>query len=379
MNTIQRVVEERLKNQFRKGKVHVVYGARRVGKTTMLTHFLSAVSSLKVYSGTGDDIQLRDILSSENKTLITSVFKGYDYIFIDEAQRIPNIGWGLKILVDALPDVIILATGSSAFDLSKKVGEPLTGRQMVYQMYPFSVAELEAYSGRMEVYENLKLYLVYGMYPEVVMAENQQEKQDYLLQLRNSYLYKDILELENIKNSSKLNDLLKLIAYQIGHEVSLNELSNQLGIAKQTVERYLDLLEKSFIIFKVSGYSANLRKEITKSSRYYFWDNGVRNAIIQNFNDLSARMDTGMMWENYCVSERMKKQRNHHVLFNNYFWRTYDQQEIDMIEEIGGELYAFEFKWNESKKVNVPAAFRKAYPNAVFETITPKNFLDFVL
>jgi predicted AAA+ superfamily ATPase len=239
--------------------------------------------------------------------------------------------------------------------------------------------ELVEFKGRLHIIQNLSDYLIYGTYPETLNAINYEKKKDYLITLRNSYLFKDILEVENIRNSDKMFDLLKLIAFQIGNEVSLSELSRALGIAKQTVERYLSLLEKSFIIFKVGGFSSNLRKEITKTSRYYFWDNGVRNALINNFNDPSTRMDMGMLWENFCLIERIKKQAYQKLYSNNYFWRTYDKQEVDLIEEREGKLFGFEFKWNSRKKVKPPKAFIETYSNAQFECITPENFLEFVL
>jgi hypothetical protein len=239
--------------------------------------------------------------------------------------------------------------------------------------------ELAEFKGRVHIIQYLSDYLVYGTYPETLNAINYGKKKEYLMTLRNSYLFKDILEVENIRNSDKMFDLLKLIAFQIGNEVSLSELSRALGIAKQTVERYLSLLEKSFIILKVGGFSSNLRKEITKTSRYYFWDNGVRNALINNFNEPSSRMDMGMLWENFCFIERIKKQNYQKLYSNNYFWRTYDRQEIDLIEERDGKLFGFEFKWNSKKKIKPPKAFIETYCNAHFECITPENFLEFAL
>jgi hypothetical protein len=239
--------------------------------------------------------------------------------------------------------------------------------------------ELSEFRGRIHIIQNLTDYLIYGTYPETLNAINYEKKKDYLITLRNSYLFRDILEVDNIRNSEKMADLLKLIAFQIGNEVSLNELSRALGIAKQTVERYLGLLAKSFIIYKVGGYSSNLRKEVTKTSRYYFWDNGVRNALINNFNDPSTRMDMGMLWDNFCFTERLKKQAYQKIYSNNYFWRTYDRQEVDLIEDREGKLFGFEFKWNPKKKAKVPKAFIKSYSNAQFECITPENFLEFVL
>ena len=378
MEWITRSLESQFDSILQKGKVLLIYGARRVGKTSVIEKLLKKRNQ-KIFSGSGDDIDLRNILSSENKSRITTSFKGYEVIFIDEAQRIPDIGWGLKLLVDTNPEISIIASGSSSFELLNKLGEPLTGRQILYRLFPVSMMELSELSGRMHITQNLNDFIIYGTYPETLNAINYEKKKDFLMTLRNSYLFRDILQVDNIRNSEKMADLLKLIAFQIGNEVSLNELAGALGIAKQTVERYLDLLAKSFIIYKVGGYSSNLRKEVTKTSRYYFWDNGVRNALINNFNDASTRMDMGVLWENFCFSERLKKQAYHKIYSNNYFWRTYDRQEIDLIEDRDGKLFGFEFKWNPKKKVKAPKAFVENYTNAHFECITPENFLEFVL
>ena len=376
MEWITRTIENQLNELITKGKVFVLFGARRVGKTSVIEKYIKT-NFTKYFIGTGDDIQLRNILSSENQTLINTSFKGYEIVFIDEAQRISNIGWGLKLLVDSNPEMKIIASGSSSFHLSGKTGEPLTGRQKTFNLFPVAMMEIKSNNGGIHVLQNLNDYLIYGSYPETLQAGNYQEKQEYLVNLRNSYLFKDILELENIKNFDKLVDLLKLIAFQVGNEVSLNELSLSLGMAKQTVERYLDMLEKSFIIIKVRAYSSNLRKEISKSSRYYFWDNGIRNSIINNFNDAGTRMDIGMLWKNFCFIERLKKQTYNKIYSNNYFWRTYDQQEVDLVEEREGQLWGYEFKWNSRKKVKAPPSFIKTYPNAHFMCITPENILEF--
>ncbi len=362
---------------FRKSKVNLFYGPRRVGKTALIQKLLEKIDG-NLFAGEGDDIELRKTLSSENKTLILSAFQNYDCIFIDEAQRIKNIGWGLKILVDNLPETIIIASGSSSFKLSSEVGEPLTGRSITRHLFPISLIELNNQFGGMHLYQNLAQYLIFGMYPETLTASDNQSKIFYLRELRNSYLLKDILEMENIRNADILYDLLKLIAFQIGNEVSLNELGNALSISKHTVRRYLDLLEKAFIIKKLNGYSGNIRKEITKSSRYYFYDNGLRNALINNFNALTDRNDTGQLWENFMVMERIKKQHYHKIFSNNYFWRTYDQKEVDFVEERGGKLYGYEFKWS-SAKTKSRNAWLSAYPKAEFKVIHKDNFFDFVV
>jgi len=361
---------------LKKGKVNLLYGPRRVGKTSLIKQLLKDITK-KVFLGDGDDIQLRKILSSNDKTTILSALQDYDYIFIDEAQRISDIAWGLKILVDNLPETIIIASGSSSFQLSSQVGAPLTGRSITSMLFPVSTIELKQQFGGMHIIQNLENYLVYGMYPEILNTGNSKDKISYLFELRNSYLLKDILELENIRNADKLYDLLRLIAFQIGNEVSLSELGNALELAKQTISRYLDLLEKAFIIKKIGGYSGNLRKEVTKTNRYYFFDNGIRNAIINNFNMVETRNDIGMLWENFMVMERIKKQHYHEIYSNNYFWRTYDQKEVDFVEEREGKLFGYEFKWNV-KNTKIQHEWLSTYNNASFEVIHKEKFLQFI-
>ena len=374
---INRYLEDKiLQDYLKKGIVLVLYGPRRTGKTSLVKKILEQFKG-KVYSGSGDDIRLREILSSEDLNRIIQSFRGYDLIFIDEAQRIPNAGESLKIIVDHLPEAMIIATGSSSFQLSHQLGEPLTGRQTVHTLYPVSVMELEKKEGRMGIIQKLNDLLIFGGYPEVLTAEGYSSRIEYLMELRNSYLLKDILELENLRNAEKINDLLKLLAFQIGQEVSLNELSKALGIAKQTVERYIDLLGKTFIIKKIGGFSRNLRKEITKTARYYFYDNGIRNAVINNFNDLTSRQDQGMLWENFCVSERLKFQGYRRIFSNNYFWRTYEGHEIDWVEDREGKLFGYEFKWREGKSRKSQALWQSAYPGAAYEFVSPENFLAF--
>jgi len=362
---------------LQKGKVLVVYGPRRVGKTTLIENILKDYKG-KYYYGVGEDINLRNILESQNLNLIKNSFTGYDLVVIDEAQTIKNIGIGLKMLVDHLKDITVIASGSSSFDLSNKIGEPLTGRKRTIKLYPMSAIELAENTGRMEIFNRLEEMLIYGTYPEILNAENNKDKQRLLEELRDSYLYKDILELENIRNSSKIYDLLLLLAYQVGKEVSLNELSNSLDLAKQTVERYIDLLEKSFVIKKVRGFSRNLRKEVTKTLRYYFLDNGILNAVINNFNPINLRNDIGSLWENYLFCERLKKQEYHDISADNYFWRTYDRKEIDHVEVINGDIFGYEFKWKKDK-IKAPALWKDTYPDAKFEVVNKENFLEFVL
>jgi len=362
---------------LQKGKVFVVMGPRRVGKTKLIEKLVSQFEG-KVYSGTGDNLDLREILSTQRLKRIKSAFNPYDLIFIDEAQRIPNIGYSIKLLIDSFPEKIIVLTGSSSFKLSGQLGEPLTGRQKQKRLFPISVVELEKQFGGMYLIENLDELLIYGSYPEVLNQNSIVDKTEYLISIRDSYLLKDIFELVEVKFQTKLFELLRLLAFQIGHEVSMNELANNLGIAKQSVERYLSLLENAFVIKRLGGFARNLRNEITKSSRYYFFDNGVRNAIINNFNPVSNRNDMGMLWENFMVLERMKKQEYQRLFSNNYFWRTYDQKEIDFIEERDGKLFAFEFKYGKAK-AKEPGQWRKAYPDSEFMVIRPENFLEFLI
>ena len=371
-----RYYEKRIEDYLTPGKVFVLYGLRRSGKTSLMQRFLSNYSG-KYFMGTGEDMTLAEIFQSQSVQRIKSSFESYDLVIVDEAQHIPDIGLGLKLLVDHLPHLKVIASGSSSFDLSNKLGEPLTGRQRVGILFPVSMLEIKRQFGPMEINQRLEELMIFGAFPETLIAKDQNEKIDYLVTLRDSYLLKDLLILENIRNSSKLNSLLKLVAFQIGHEVSLNELSNALGIAKNTVERYLDLLEKVFIIKKVGGFSRNLRKEVTKTNRYYFWDNGIRNALINNFNHFDSRDDIGMLWENFVFTERLKRNSYKHHHANYYFWRTYDRQEIDLVEEYGGELWGYEFKWGD-KIAKTPKSWLNAYKGAHFKTINRANFLDFV-
>lgn len=376
MNWIPRFYEQNFANLLQKAKVLVIYGPRQVGKTSLINHMLT--NRPNVFKGDGMDTIVNEVLGSQQLGVIQNAFKGYDIIFIDEAQKVKNIGNALKLLVDHNPDIKIIASGSSSFDLSNKIGEPLTGRQRVFFLFPVAILELIEQKGGMEVLSQLENLMIYGSFPEVLTADNNEKRIDYLINLRNAYLFKDILEMENIRNPSKLNELLRLLAFQIGNEVSLNELGNQLEISKQTVERYLDLLEKVFIIKKIQGYSSNLRKEITKTHRYYFWDNGVRNALINNFNPLSLRNDKGMLWENLMYIERLKTQEYLRIHSNNYFWRTYDQKEIDMVEEREGKLFGYEFKW-ETKKQKPPKLWTDTYPTAEYKVIDRHNFIDFLM
>lgn len=374
---LKRYYSSKINSYITPGKVLVIYGPRRVGKTTLVDNFLKNYEG-RVYKSTGENIQLKNILESNDFSKIIPFFKGYDLVVIDEAQKIENIRQGLKIIIDQIPNIKVIATGSSSFDLSNKMGEPLVGRQRILKLFPFSAIELENNFGRLYLHENLENFLIFGTFPEVITATNFEEKIEYLNQIRDSYLFKDIFEFEKIRNSKRIIDLLRLIAFQVGNLVSHQELGNNIGISKNTVERYLDLFEKSFILINIRGYSKNLRKEITKTSKYYFYDNGIRNAIIGNFNFLNSRNDQGQLWENFLFIERLKKQHYLKIYSNNFFWRTWDKKEIDLVEEREGKLFGYEFKFG-IKKVKPPKDWLGSYENASFEVINQENYLDFIL
>jgi len=367
---------QNLENYLEKGKVLLIYGSRQVGKTTLLTEFLEK-TNLKYKLASGDDIRTQEILSSQDFSKILQYVSGYELLAIDEAQRIPNIGLGLKIIVDQKPDISVIATGSSSFELAGQTGEPLTGRKKTLTLFPLSQIELSNIYNDFELIEKLPEYLIFGGYPAVLTKENKEDKIIILNEIVNSYLLKDILELEKVKGSKTLLDLLRLLAFQVGSEVSLSELGRQLAIDSKTVARYLDLLEKSFVLFNLRGYAKNLRKEVTKKSKYYFYDNGIRNAIISNFNDLNLRDDVGRLFENFLVCERLKNQSYNKIFANNYFWRTWDKQEVDWIEEREGKLFGFEFKWTESKSRSLKS-FMDNYGNTETKTVNRENYLEFI-
>lgn len=366
---------QNLDELLKPNKVLVIFGPRQVGKTTLLNEYLSK-TSFKYKLDSGDNIKTQGILGSQDFEQILEYVKGLELYAIDEAQRVPNIGMGLKIIVDQVPGIRVIATGSSSFELSGQIGEPLTGRKRTIILYPLSQIELGKVYNSYELREKLNDFLIYGTYPVVAAAEKE-NKNELLEEISNSYLLKDILELEKVKNSKIVVDLLRLLAFQIGSEVSLTELGGNLGLDYKTIGKYLDLMEKSFILYNLRGYSRNLRKEITKKSKYYFYDNGIRNAIISNFNPLNLRDDVGKLWENFLVIERLKKQEYHQIFANNYFWRTWDKDEIDWIEEREGKLFGSEFKYSDGK-IKGSGKFKAAYPNSEIKIITKDNYLDFV-
>jgi len=367
-----------LEDFIQKGKVVIIYGARRVGKTTLLRTFLER-TSLKFRLDFGDNIRVQHVLGSQDFNLILEYGEGYDLLVIDEAQYIPNVGLGLKILVDQCPSLYVVATGSSSFELSGQIGEPLTGRKRTLILYPFSQKELNTIYTKYELKEKLEEFLIFGTYPEVVLAKKKKDKIEILEELVHSYLFKDILALDKIKSSRVLTNLLKLLAFQVGNLVSLNELAGQLKVDVKTVGRYLDLLEKNFVIKKLCGFSRNLRKEITSKAKYFFVDNGIRNGIISQYNPLELRGDIGQLWENFIVMERIKKHTFHRTLpIAFYFWRTYQGQEIDLIEQRAEGLFAYECKY-ASKKAKIPKAWAQNYPQSQFMVINKDNYLDLLL
>ncbi len=376
MNFIARFITDSVLEDLVPGKIVLVIGPRRAGKTVLLKKLKDAVSD-SVLLLNGEDFDTGELLASRRVEHYRNILSGYKYLFIDEAQKINDIGSILKLIVDSVEVIKVIVTGSSAFDLGNVFGEPLTGRKTTYTLLPFGQVELSKYESVLDTKKTLEEKLIFGMYPEVFQLSTRDKKISYLRELINDYLFKDILMYENVRNPAKLRDLVRLIAFQIGSEVSYDELGRQLGISKNTVERYLDLLSKVFVLYKVNGFSRNLRKEVRKSHKWYFFDTGIRNAVISNFNVLALRQDVGQVWENYVISERLKFQYFSKMAVNNFFWRTYDGQEIDWVEERDGKLFAYEIKW-KSIPMRVPAAWSKAYPEADFNLITQDNYLDWV-
>ncbi len=368
----------RFEKLIKPNKVLILYGPRRVGKTTLLKDFL-AITKLRYRYETGDNIRIQHLFASRDLKQLIEFSEGYQLIAIDEAQQIPDIGIGLKMLVDNIKGIYVIATGSSSFDLAGAVGEPLTGRKRTIILYPFSQKELLSKYNRYELKEMLDDFLIFGTYPEVVMSKSKKEKIEIIEEIVNSYLLKDILSLDRVRSPKVLLDLLKLLSFQVGNLVSLNELATQLKIDVKTVDRYLDLLEKAFVIKKVTGYSKNLRKEITSKAKYYFIDNGIRNGVIRAYNSLDNRNDIGQLWENFVVMERIKKHTYEmRIPVSYYFWKTYDGKEIDLIEERGGRLYGYEMKWSKKKK-ELPEDWFKSYKNTEIKVINKENFLRYIL
>ncbi len=366
---------QNLEKYLEKNKVLVIYGPRRVGKTTLLNHYLEGTEYSYVL-GNGDELRIQEVFNSRDFQTIKGFVGNNQLVALDEAQHIPNVGMGLKILVDQMPEVRVIATGSSSFELAGQVGEPLTGRKHTLTLYPISMLELSEDKTPFQMKGQIEERLIYGSYPRVVTAEFDDRRKMILEELVDSYLLKDILKFKEIKGAKVILDLLRLLAFQLGNEVSLSELGQSLGLNYKTVRRYLDLLAKSFVIFELRGFSRNLRKEITKKSKYYFYDLGVRNAVISNFNKLNLRNDKGELWENFIIAERIKKQSYSPIYANNYFWRTWDGQEIDWVEEREGKLFGYEIKWQKSAPA--PNQWIDTYEEAEFKVINQDNFLNFI-
>ena len=378
-SVIPRAIAKDFRDKIKPGKVLILLGARRVGKTEFLLGYLDEVSQSQYLYLNGDDQQTIDLMANRTAANYRRLLGQKKLLVIDEAQMIPDIGLKLKLIVDTMKDVSVVATGSTMFDLSNKLGEPLVGRSNTMYLYPLAQQELSQQEDYKTTLSLLEERLIFGGYPELEQYALWDDKITYLEDIINNYLLKDILAYDGIRKADKIYDLLRLIAYQVGQEVNMDELASSLkGISRNTVEHYLDLLSKVFIVYRVGGFSRNLRKEVTKSHRFYFYDNGIRNAIIRNFNNIDTRHDVGALWENYLFSERIKYNTYNNRRVNIYFWRTYDQQEIDLIEEAADSLSAFEFKWKANKKVKVPGGWTKAYPSANFEIIHPDNYLDFI-
>lgn len=358
------------------GKAVIIYGARRTGKTTLLKRFLLNIDEPYLMVS-GEDIIVQEYLASQSIEKLSAFIGNNRLLVVDEAQKVSNIGANLKLIIDHIPGIRIIATGSSSFDLARAVGEPLTGRKTTLRLYPLSQLEISQIEQRHQTDANLESRLIYGSYPEVILNTDNRARELYLKEIVASYLYKDVLELDGIRHSAKISRLLQLMAFQIGKEVSYTELGTSLGMSKNTIERYLDLLEKAFVIQKLSGFSRNLRSEITKNCRYYFLDNGVRNALINNFNAVALRNDVGELWENYLVIERMKRQEYLQEQANNYFWRTYIQNEIDLVEEREGRLFGYEMKWGTAR-ATAPKEWLKAYPDAAWHLINRQNYLELI-
>jgi len=358
------------------GRVLIIYGPRRVGKTTLLQSYLNARGDKKIFSATGDDIVVRELFLSENRARILDFAAPYEIIAIDEAQNVKNIGIGTKMIIDAFPEKILILTGSSSFDLSREIGEPLTGRHFTLTLLPF--AQIEMNASKFELNNALEDFLIYGSYPEVLSAPTKAMRAKILTELISSYLFKDILALDKIKSPDLLLDIARCLAFQVGGEVSFNEIAKIVKSDVKTVQRYIDVLEKMFVIKKVRGFSKNLRNEISKKSKFYFYDNGVRNAVISQFNELDSRDDVGRLWENFIFTELMKKSGIEQTPDTFYFWRAYTGQEIDIIKESAGTLFAIECKWSKETAM-APSLWKENYKNSKFEIINKNNYLEYFL
>ena len=372
---IERLLFKTIENKLFVGKIIILTGARQVGKTTLLKQLLRQKEGVLWLNG--DELQVQNLFANASADRLLSEFSNSKIVILDEAQRIENIGLRLKLIADSDSEVQVIATGSSAFELANKVNEPLTGRKWEYQMFPLSFGEMVAHHGKLKEMRMLPRRIIYGYYPEVVT--NDGNEVEILKLLTDAYLYKDILSWESIKHPDKLQTLLRALAYQVGSQVSYNELSQMCSMDSKTVERYINLLEQCYIIFRLPSFSRNLRHELKSSRKIYFYDNGIRNALMADYRAPEVRQDIGALWENFVIAERMKSNGYYHRWVNCYFWRTKQQQEIDYLEEGGGKLHAYEMKWNPRAKASITKTFTEAYPNSEFQVITPDNIEDLLL
>jgi predicted AAA+ superfamily ATPase len=373
--SIQRELIETLQINLIKHKVILLFGARQTGKTTLLKKLLTSDDDVLWLNGDESDVRL--MLQNQTSAGLRAFIGAKKTVIIDEAQRIEDIGLTIKLIHDNYPEIKIIATGSSAFELKNKTNEPLTGRKLEFKLFQFSTKELVNHHGLLNENRLLQHRMIFGYYPDIV--NNLGDETELLKNLADSYLFKDILMLDGIKKPEKLIKLLQALAFQVGSQVSYNEIGTLVGLDSKTIEKYVDLLEQSFVIFKLNSFSRNLRNELKFSRKIYFYDNGIRNAVINNFSPLAIRQDTGMLWENYLVSERMKRNHYDKNYCNSFFWRTKAQQEVDYLEEKNGKLFAYEFKWNSKKNAKITKTFTSNYPEAEINIITPENYLDFVL
>jgi len=372
---IKREIENLILSRFFSGKTIILFGPRQVGKTSLLKQLEDSLQK-KVIWLNADNPEERLLLNQINGSRAKEIFPKGSVIFIDEAQRLENSGLALKIIHDNCDEIQMVATGSSSFELSDKLKESMTGRKWTYSLYPFSYSEIYEHFGALDAHRNLENRLIYGSYPEVVKHPGNEK--DILRELITDYLYKDIFMLKDVRKPDAIENLLKALAFQVGNQVSYRELSQITGIDKETVEKYISLLEQAFVVFRLGSFSRNLRNELKFSRKIYFVDNGIRNAIINRFSPIELRDDIGALWENYLLSERRKKNEYKRLFRNSYFWRTSQQQEIDYIEEADGKINAFEFKWNATARLKVPSSFSNSYPDAEFTIITRENYSEFL-
>lgn len=371
---IQRILKKTIQDKLDTSKAIILIGSRQTGKTSLLKEIFEGKEG--VLSMNGDDVDVRNLFENITASRLKAIIGNHKYLIIDEAQRIPDVGLKFKLITDQMPSVQLIASGSSSFELANKLNEPLTGRKWEYQLFPLSFKEMVDHHGFLEESRLLSHRLLYGYYPDVVNYQGSEK--EILKQLAESFLYKDVLLLDQVKRPESLVRLLQALAYQVGSQVSYNELAQTCSLDTKTVEKYITLLEQSFVVFKLSSLSRNLRNELKKSRKIYFYDNGIRNALIANFNQVENRTDVGALWENFLVSERMKHNHYSGRWVNSWFWRTTEQAEVDYVEESDGKMTAFEFKWNSNSKMKVTKSFVNAYKEAQIEFVHPQNFEAFL-